>query len=1039
MQPNKTLITFLFFFSFFSLTAQLSNQAIEAINYATEGKGSFKGSKVAAHDISISNDILDEKRGIRHVYLQQTLNGINIKNAISGVFFDRNGNIFHHNNGFIQNRSLAVPNAKVSREQAIRNTADHFGINLTRTTSLIESSNENNQRSTFDNPDLSREKINVFLQYIEKGKTLHLCWSVGFKKKDGYLWNVHIDTQTGEVVDQDTYTVECAPRDLSNIDKCEDHSTHAHTIKKYSPSLMANSYNVWPLPGESPNHVMRTIVTEPWNAAPNASPFGWHDTNGAVGAEFTITRGNNVFAYEDRDGDQIPGFSPDGGATLNFDFPVDLQVEAPVDYQDVATTNLFYWNNIVHDVLYQYGFDEVSGNFQANNYGNGGAAGDAVNAEAQSGADVGASDNAFFGTPPDGGAPTMMMFEFTSTNPRRDSDLDAGIIAHEYGHGLSNRLTAGPAAAGCLSNTEQMGEGWSDYLGAILTIEEGDTGVDRRGMGTYVLGQTITGRGIRAFPYSTDFAINPQTYDDIMTASVPHGVGSIWATMLWDMTWLLIDKYGFDSDIYNGTGGNNIAFQLVVEGLKLQPCSPGFVDGRDAILAADQALYGGANQCDIWQAFSNRGLGFSAQQGSSASRSDGVESFDLPPSCLDTVVIQKSVIGSINLGDTLEYSIDVFNFSSNDISNVNVTDVLRPRLSFVPGSITCGGSFQAGSIVIDEASLGAFDTLECSFKVVVRGEDFSEVYFEDDLESGTTNWIQDNDAGSNSWELSNLMPNSGAASWFSPNSMSENNTQSIILNPSIRTNTILSFWHSYNTEPDWDGGYVEISTDGGSSWTDLGPFIMMNGYDGALGAGSNNTIAGRQAFNGDSEGYINTTIDLSNFNVSNNAQIRFTFGQDNNTFGTGPNPGWFIDDVSLIGGVVITNTACLTYDGATEVCDEVSTFIFECQDNCFSCTDGILNGNEVGIDCGGDACTPCPCTTNFLSFEDETIEDKTFERSKTRIDINPDVGTLPDTRIYLQARNAINVFGEFTVRESSLLRIIMDDCTLQNASPVEEK
>lgn len=98
------------------------------------------------------------------------------------------------------------------------------------------------------------------------------------------------------------------------------------------------------------------------------------------------------------------------------------------------------------------------------------------------------------------------------------------------------------------------------------------------------------------------------------------------------MTWGLIDEYGFDPDIYNGNGGNNIALQLVVEGLALQPCSPGFVDGRDAILLADQLLYGGANQCIIWDAFARRGLGFSANQGSSNSRSDGTEAFDTPSS-----------------------------------------------------------------------------------------------------------------------------------------------------------------------------------------------------------------------------------------------------------------------------------------------------------------------------------------------------------------------------------------------------------------------
>ena len=67
--------------------------------------------------------------------------------------------------------------------------------------------------------------------------------------------------------------------------------------------------------------------------------------------------------------------------------------------------------------------------------------------------------------------------------------------------------------------------------------------------------------------------------------------------------------------------------------MKFQPCRPGMQDGRNAILAADVALTGGANQCEIWRGFAKRGMGFSASQGSATNRSDGVAAFDLPASC----------------------------------------------------------------------------------------------------------------------------------------------------------------------------------------------------------------------------------------------------------------------------------------------------------------------------------------------------------------------------------------------------------------------
>ena len=74
-----------------------------------------------------------------------------------------------------------------------------------------------------------------------------------------------------------------------------------------------------------------------------------------------------------------------------------------------------------------------------------------------------------------------------------------------------------------------------------------------------------------------------------MNISQPHGIGYVWNTMLWEVYWNLVGQYGFNANVYATwyTGGNNLAIQLVIDGMKFQPCRPGFVDGRDAILAAD--------------------------------------------------------------------------------------------------------------------------------------------------------------------------------------------------------------------------------------------------------------------------------------------------------------------------------------------------------------------------------------------------------------------------------------------------------------------
>ena len=76
-----------------------------------------------------------------------------------------------------------------------------------------------------------------------------------------------------------------------------------------------------------------------------------------------------------------------------------------------------------------------------------------------------------------------------------------------------------------------------------------------------------------------------------------------------------------------------MALQLVIDGLKLQGCIPGFIAGRDAILLADQQNNASANQCEIWQGFAKRGLGVSAIGGSTFTVGDETEAFDMPASC----------------------------------------------------------------------------------------------------------------------------------------------------------------------------------------------------------------------------------------------------------------------------------------------------------------------------------------------------------------------------------------------------------------------
>ena len=570
--------------------------------------------------------------GTSIVHVVQTANGLDVHNAV-GTFALREGHVVHFADRFVRNvHSKVGPAAPaITATQALMHAAKELDLLLSEEPVVLRELPDGSfELST---AGIAHDPVRALLLYQPiKDGSIRLAWDLTIRSLNNInWWHLAVDASTGQLLRTNDYIVECRFPFDSHVHANERKSSGAPDVAEIAAMPGTSGYRVFDVPVESPNHGPRSLVVDPGDAV--ASPFGWHDINGLVGAEHTITRGNNVFAYEDVDDNDQPGYSPDGGAELNFDHPLDLG-QQPLASQDASITNLFFWSNTMHDVWYQYGFDEQSGNFQETNYGGVGAGSDGVFAEAQDG---GGSDNANFASPPDGQNGRMQMYNWTSgPAPDRDGCYDNGVIAHEYGHGISIRLTGGASNSDCLGNAEQMGEGWSDWLGLMLTIPPGAQGADIRGIGTFASGEPTNGDGIRPEPYSTDFGVNDYTYASTNDGSLaePHGIGFVWCTMLWDMTWALIDQYGFDPDVYHGTGGNNIAMQLVIEAMKLQPCSPGFVDGRDAILAADELLYEGANKCLLWQAFATRGLGYSADQGSSNSRSDQVEAFDIPNTCL---------------------------------------------------------------------------------------------------------------------------------------------------------------------------------------------------------------------------------------------------------------------------------------------------------------------------------------------------------------------------------------------------------------------
>ncbi|WP_411894392.1 M36 family metallopeptidase [Winogradskyella sp. A2] len=680
MKLRFLLLSFLFcvYYSF-SQTKKEENENYLRITSTTYLENLLKSAN--NDEYVITSEYTDAKTGIKHTYIRQAINGIEVFGTESSLHTNANGQTIMAHVNFVANigSSLKNSSASITATQAISSVAQQMGYSLSNLQRL-ENATGSNQKGVFNKAGISNRDIPVKLMYyFRDGHGSSMVWELSVMEKNTPdWWNFRVDASSGIIIDKDNWTVNCGlPGDHSeeghkakavhgkNIDSSKNISVSNYSVATENYAA-PSSYNVFSLPLESPYFGPRTLVVNPYDLI--ASPLGWHNDGTSM---YTYTKGNNVAAYDDGLGDDtasVADHTPESAPGLIFDYPFDSTAPngdpnyfAALQSQDAAVTNLFYWNNIIHDIMYYYGFDEASGNFQESNVTAGGLGGDSVNAEAQDEADLAPTAfnrcNANFGTPPDGSNPRMQMYicDNGATAGHNDGDYDNFVVVHEYAHGISNRLVGGPADADALNNAEQMGEGWSDFYGYMLTMDSGNFLSDRTG-GTFLFDQGPGGPGIRNAPYSTSMTTNPFTYADVAdtgTVSSPHGIGFIWASMLYEMAQALIARDGFDADLYNGTGGNNKAIALVTEGLKLTPPNPGFVDGRDAILAADLELYGGANQCLIWTAFAKRGLGFSADQGSSFSRIDGVEAYDMPGSIVpsrSSICIAEGIVTGISGG-----------------------------------------------------------------------------------------------------------------------------------------------------------------------------------------------------------------------------------------------------------------------------------------------------------------------------------------------------------------------------------------------------
>lgn len=765
------------FFLFANLNAQSSETVIKDF---IKNDVTFRNSK------NIKVEILNESRSehlkVQIVNVQQYHENTPIYQLLAKAII-RDGKVVSFNNNFHKSNYNVVGD-KINKNNALSTALNHLKINGTDFKLMDENDG--------DLINLTDDKVASARFYFLRNNNLIPAQQFFINQaKNNIHYSVLVSLDNGEILESHNMLYECQFDHDHFSDDAETQAEHQpllqhFTSNKSNKAATDATYNVFPFPLEAPTFGTRSMLSNPWDLT--ASPEGWHSTGNQ---NFDYTRGNNVYAYIDNNASNSVGFYPVSSTTgsLTFDFPYEEGATiSAYENKSSSVTNLFYANNMIHDIFYKFGFKETNQNFQTNNFDNGGIGNDAVFAEAYDGSgynnanfssgyerkvgntnqvlaprmqmflwnqrvalkkrlfynDAAYSDraavntaNLFYGsngtpgyytgknlmetgvtgdvaiptldtactaltagsltgkialvtytgcnldvkvrnaknagavgviidrtnssvtdvylnsTPTDINIPAIIVgnaeaafiaSEITGGNTvnvtlkdlgvgYKNSSFDNGVIIHEYGHGISNRLTG--QGYSCLTSPEQMGEGWSDFFALMLTNKPNATATTARGIGTYSNNTATTAVGIRQYRYTTNMAANPLTYASTnSTQGQPHAIGTIWATMLWDLHWKMAEKYGYNSDVTaDPNSGSAKTLQLVMDGLKNQPCNPGFISGRDAILLADE-LAGGADNCLIWNVFARRGLGVSASAGSASLINDQVNGFDVPEGCV---------------------------------------------------------------------------------------------------------------------------------------------------------------------------------------------------------------------------------------------------------------------------------------------------------------------------------------------------------------------------------------------------------------------
>lgn len=533
--------------------------------------------------------------------------------------------------------------------------------------------------------------------------------------------------------------------------------------------------------------------------------------------------------------------------------------------------------------------------------------------------------------------------------PDAASSLDSQVVTHEWGHYLHRRLVDFGTVQG-----RSQSEGWGDFLSIMMLLRPGD---DLRGAyptSSYSNhGDEPLYYGTRRVPYSVDRAFDALSFRHISDGealpdthpvgpgprdnSEVHNAGEIWATMMHDALVAMLERSATAGAPYDFDGGLRRMAGYIVVGMQLAPRNPTFTEQRDAMVAAALAVDPEDARL-IAEAFAGRGAGTCAV-------SPARDSTDLIGVVEDLDLAPLPVITSLTLdteGPGLACDADGLvdrgedGWARVEIRNEGVVPMRGASLVLWADDFAFGlpagdehpiAELAPGDSVTVEVPVRVEDTPPPANPVLVRATVMADalcgdvarelrVALDQDLAPSASEdfelpppWFAETSLDGVSagvWSVgpSRLGGSSHALRGVGAGSITDTAVELPEVVASASDPLVLSFVHRYELEAEpgtfWDGGVIELSTDGGASWEDVSTYVTT-GYDGTLTDRADNPLSFREAYSGQNPSHPDADavrLDFDTALAGEAVRFRFRIGTDQASGTT----GWEIDDLRVEGG-----------------------------------------------------------------------------------------------------------------------------------------